>query len=154
MGADFCWCLCLTQIPQQSIPNAAKQERAAYPSTVGVTNATIKQEWGTTVGPKEFFKKALKDWIQQKPKQNPPTMQTHRKQFRLSRTGWLNMKWNGQASKGHMELGNAFISLHIYIFGFVLLFGLRKQNWVQNSGLHTSSPQQKLHGQELVKSLS
>lgn len=45
----------------QTIHNAAKQLRAAYPSTVGVTNATIKQEWGITVGPEEFLKKALKD---------------------------------------------------------------------------------------------
>lgn len=28
----------------RSIHNAAKQLRAAYPSTVGVTNATVKQE--------------------------------------------------------------------------------------------------------------
>lgn len=36
------------------------------------------------------------------------------------------MKWNGQASKGYVELSNAFISLHIYIFGSLFTFGLIK----------------------------
>lgn len=62
-GADFCWCLCLAQTLQQAIHNAAKQLRAAYPSTVGVNKASIKQEWGITVGSEEFFKKELKDWL-------------------------------------------------------------------------------------------
>lgn len=93
VGAEFCWCLCLTHILPQSIHNAAKQLRAAYPSTVGVTNATIKQEWGITVGSEEFFKKALKDWLQKKYKtrQKPKSTKTNSDYQKLDGCTWNEM---------------------------------------------------------------
>lgn len=88
------------------------------PRTVGVTNAPTNQEWCITIWPEDVFQIALKDRLQKK----TPTNQIHKKHFRLEKNGWLNMKWNHQATKGILSFLNSFISPHIYSFGSLFRF--------------------------------